>query len=278
MKKGYRDMVKRKKMGMSLILGSAMMVAGPVIAGCSTGVSADNWAATEGAIGRINMDAVQEAFEKSESVEEFEKRLNEIYEGDGIVLIRAKEEGGKRIIEAFEDLDNNNDIEPGNDDLLFSITNENNNNELRGHGANRHYSAFGGGGSFLFTYLIFSSIARGGYGYHTSRSRVPQMKTDRTSYRNSTAYSGGPSGGQVSKNSAYYNKQSSANRSSYTSAGKNLSPARQSYIGNQKSSGAFKTSRTGVRSTFGKSGGRSGGGGGGRGGGGAQVIIGHLRS
>jgi len=239
MKKGYRDMVKRKKMGMSLILGSAMMVAGPVIAGCSTGVSADNWAATEGAIGRINMDAVQEAFEKSESVEEFEKRLNEIYEGDGIVLIRAKEEGGKRIIEAFEDLDNNNDIEPGNDDLLFSITNENNNNELRG---------------------------------------VPQMKTDRTSYRNSTAYSGGPSGGQVSKNSAYYNKQSSANRSSYTSAGKNLSPARQSYIGNQKSSGAFKTSRTGVRSTFGKSGGRSGGGGGGRGGGGAQVIIGHLRS
>jgi len=38
-------------MGMSLILGSSMMVAGPVIAGCSTGVSADEWATTEGAIG-----------------------------------------------------------------------------------------------------------------------------------------------------------------------------------------------------------------------------------
>ena len=272
-------MVKRKKMGMSLILGSAMMVAGPVLAGCSTGVSADNWAATEGAIGRINMDAVQEAFEKSQSVEEFEKRLNEIYEGDGIVLIRAKEEDGKRIIEAYEDLDKNNEIEPGKDDLLFTITNENAKNELRGNGANRHYSAFGGGGSFLFTYLIFSSISRGGYGYNTPRSRVPRMQSDRTSYRNSTAYSGGPSGGQVSKNSAYYNKQSSANRSSYASAGRNLSPARQSYIGNQKTSGAFKTSRTGVRSSFGKSGGRSGGRiGGGRGGGGGQVIIGHLRS
>lgn len=267
-------MVKRKRMGMSLVLGSAMMVAGPVMAACSTGVSADEWAATEGAIGRINMDAVQEAFEKSQSVEEFEKRLNEIYEGDGIVLIRVKEEGGKRIIEAFEDLDKDNDLDPGKDDLLFTIANENDTNELRGNGANRHYSAFGGGGNFLFTYLIFSSITRGGYGYYTPRSRVPQMQTDRTSYRNSTSYSGGRGGGQVGKNSQYYSKQSSANRSTYSNASRQLSPARQSYIGNQKSSGAFKTSRTGVRSSFGKSGGRSGGA---KGAGGAQVVIGNLR-
>ena len=267
-------MVKRRKMGMPLILGSAMMVAGPVIAGCSTGVSADEWAATEGAIGRINMEAVQEAFEKSKSVEEFEKRLNEIYEGDGIVLIRAKEEGGKRTIEAFEDLDRNGDLEPGQDDLLFAITNENGSNELRGNGANRHYSAFGGGGNFLFTYLIFSSMTRGGYGYYTPRSRVPQMETNRTNYRNSPAYSSGPGGGQIGKNSQYYSKQSSVNRSSYSNAGRQLSPARQSYIGNQKSSGAFKSSTTGVRSSFGKSGGRSGGA---RGAGGGQAIIGNLR-
>ena len=267
-------MAKRKRMGMSLLLGSGMLVAGPVIAGCSPGVSANDWAATEGAIGRINMDAVQEAFQKSQTVEEFEKRLNEIYEGDGIVLIRAKEEDGKRIIEAYEELDNNSEIDPAKDDLLFTITNENNNNELRGRGANRHYSAFGGGGNFLFTYLIFSSITRGGYGYHTPRSRVPQMKSERTSYRNSSGYSGGSSGGQVKRNSNYYNKQSASNRNSYNSAGRNLSPARQSYIGRQKSSGAFKSSRTGVRGSFGRSGGRSGGV---RGGGGAQVIIGHLR-
>jgi hypothetical protein len=267
-------MVKRKKMGMSLILGSAMMVVGPVIAGCSTGVSADEWATSEGAIGRINMDAVQEAFEKSGSVEEFEKRLNEIYEGDGIVLIRAKEEGGKRTIEAFEDLDKNNDLEPGKDDLLFTITNEDGSNELRGNGANRHYSAFGGGGNFLFTYLIFSSITRGGYGYHTPRSRVPQMQTNRTNYRNSTGYSGGATGGQVARNSQHYGKQSSANRTAYTNSGRQLSPARQSYIGNQKASGAFRTSKTGVRSSFGRSGGRSGGA---RGAGGGQVIIGNLR-
>ncbi len=264
-------MGKRKRMSMSLLLGSSMMVAGPVIAGCATGVSADDWAATEGAIGRINMEEVEEAFKKSQTVEEFEKRLNEIYEGDGIVLVRAKDEEGKRVIEGYEDLNNDDDIVPEQDDLLFTITNEGDANDLRGRGANQHYRSSFGGGNFLFTYLIFSSITRGGYGYGTPRSRGPQMESQRNSYRNSTAYAGGRSGGQVKKNSAYYNRQRASNPNTYNSAGRSLSPARQSYIGTQKTSGAFKSSNTGVRSGFGKFG---GGRGGASGGGGGQVIIG----
>ena len=257
-------MGKRKRMGMSLVLGSSMMVAGPVIAGCSSGVSADQWAATEGAIGRINMEEVEEAFKKSQTVEEFEKRLNEIYEGDGIVLVRAKDEEGKRVIEGYEDLNKDDDITPEQDDLLFTITNEGGSNSLRGNGANQHYRSSFGGGNFLFTYLIFSSLGRGGYGYYTPRSRAPQMKSQRTSYRSSPAYSGSGSGSQISKNSSYYNKQR---------ASTGLSPARQSYIGSQKSSGAFRSSNTGVRSGFGKFGGGRGGRGGLSGGGGAQSII-----
>jgi len=271
-------MGKRKRMGMSLLLGSGMLVAGPVIAGCTTsGVSADQWAATEGAIGRINMEEVEEAFKKSKTVEEFEKRLNEIYEGDGIVLIRAKDEDGKRVIEGYEDLNRNFDVDPEKDDLLFTITNEGNNNDLRGNGANQHYRSSFGGGNFLFTYLLFSSLGRGGFGYSTPRARAPQIESQRNSYRNGSEYTGGPAarGGQVQKNSAYYNKQSSANRSSYTNAGRNLSPARQSYIGTQKTSGGFKSSNTGVRSGFGKFGGSSGRGA--SGGGGGQIIIGRGR-
>ncbi|PKB73049.1 MAG: hypothetical protein BZY75_03880 [SAR202 cluster bacterium Io17-Chloro-G7] len=272
-------MVKRKGMGMSLLLVAGTMVAGPVIAGCSSGSSASaaQWAATEGAIGRINMDAVKEAFEKSKTVEEFEKRLNEIYEGDRIVLIRAKEEGTVRTIEAFEDLNGDGEMDPSQDDLLFTITNENNSNNLQGHGANRHYSSFGGGGNFLFTYLIFSSLTRGGgYGYFTPRSRAGQMQTQRDNYRNSSAYAGGRSGGggQVKRNSDYYNRQKAANGTAYNSAGRQLSTSRQSYIGTQRTSGAFRTSNTGVRSGFGKFGGASAGrGGGASGGGGAQVIL-----
>ena len=262
-------------MGMSLMLGSSMVVAGPVLAGCvpGTGVSGADWAATEGAMGRINMEEVEQAFKKSQTVEEFEKRLNEIYEGDGIVLVRAKDEEGKRVIEGYEDLNRDDDIDPDRDDLLFTITNENDSNDLRGNGANRHYRSSFGGGNFLFTYLIFSSLTRGGYGYNTPRSRGSQMRTDRAGYRNSSAYAGGRSGGQVQKNSSYYNRQRASNPNAYSSAGRQLSPARQSYIGTQKTSGAFKGSNTGVRSGFG----RFGGGGRASGGGGAQNIIGHDR-
>ncbi len=264
----------RTRMGMTLLLGSSMLVAGPALAGCATGVSAEDWAATEGAIGRINMEEVEEAFKKSQSVEQFEKRLNEIYEGDGIVLVRAKDEEGKRVIEGYEDLNNDDDIVPEEDDLLFTITNENDSNDLRGNGANRHYRSSFGGGNFLFTYLIFSSLTRGGYGYATPRSRGPQMRTERAGYRNSTAYAGGRSRGQVGRNSNYYSRQRASNPNAYNSAGRQLSPARQSYIGGQKTSGAFKGSNTGVRSGFGKFGGR---GGSASGGGGGQTIIGHAR-
>ena len=262
-------MVKRKRMGMTLLMGSGILMAG-----CSVGVSADQWAATEGAIGRINMEEVEEAFKKSQTVEEFEKRLNEIFEGDGIVLIRAKEEDGKRVIEGYEDLNRNFEVDPEKDDLLFTIINEGDSNSLRGNGANQHYRSSFGGGNFLFTYLIFSSLGRGGFGYNTPRSRVSQMQTQRNSYRASTAYAGGASGGQVKKNSNYYSKQRAANRTAYNSSGKQLSPARQSYIGSTKSTGAFKTSNTGVRSGFGKFRGSSGRGGGARGFGGGQVVIG----
>ena len=37
-----------------------------------------DWAATDGAAGRINLDDVQEAFKDSDSATEFEKRVNEI--------------------------------------------------------------------------------------------------------------------------------------------------------------------------------------------------------
>jgi len=250
------------------------MGSGILLAGCASGVTADKWAATEGAIGRINMEEVEEAFKKSQTVEEFEKRLNEIYEGDGIVLVRAKDEDGKRVIEGYEDLDRDFELNPERDDLLFTITNEGGANNLRGNGANQHYRSSFGGGNFLFTYLIFSSLGRGGYGYYTPRDRGTRMRTERTNYRNSSAYSGGRTAGQVQKNSAYYSRQRASNSSAYTSAGRQLSPARQSYIGTQRTSGAFKSSNTGVRSGFGKFG---GGGGRASGAGGAQKIIGRGR-
>ena len=70
-----------------------VVAASPLIAACGSGASYDNWAATDGAAGRINLDDVQEAFKDSKSATEFEEKVNKIYEGDGLVLIRAKQDG-----------------------------------------------------------------------------------------------------------------------------------------------------------------------------------------
>ena len=108
-----------RKLSTALFAGG--MVAGsPLIAACG-GPSYDSWAATDGAAGRINLDDVQQAFKDSKSATDFESRVNEIYEGDGIILIRAQQDGDRLTLEGWEDLNGSNEIEDDRDDLLFSI-------------------------------------------------------------------------------------------------------------------------------------------------------------
>ena len=52
---------------------------------------------------------------------DFETRVNEIYEGDGLIFIRASQDGEKLVLEGWEDLNGNNAIDDGQDDKLFSI-------------------------------------------------------------------------------------------------------------------------------------------------------------
>ncbi len=73
------------RLGLRTLAGT-MVAAVPVAAACSQGPTYDQWAATDGAAGRINLDDVQAAFKKSDSATEFERKVNEIYEGDGTVL------------------------------------------------------------------------------------------------------------------------------------------------------------------------------------------------
>jgi hypothetical protein len=260
--------LKVKRNGKATLAVAALM-AGPVAVACSTGPTFDQWASTDGAAGRINLDEVQEAFKKSKSATEFEDRVNGIYEGDGIVLIRAKDGGGTKTVEGWEDLNANKGIDDSSDDLLFSIVENNNQNELRGHGANSYYRRGFSGTDFLFTYMILSSFGPRGYGYNTSPGRYNTMNRTRTNYRSSSRYRS-----QVSKNSTYFTK----NRSQYTQTARNTSTARNSYLNSSKSSGSFKRSGTGVRSSWGSGSNRSSVSRGGfRGGGGGASVIGVPR-
>ena len=251
-----------KKLGKLGIVGGGIIATGPLLVACGGGPTYEDWAATDGAAGRINLDDVQEAFKKSNSATDFERRVNEIYEGDGLIYIRARQDGEALTLEGWEDLNGNDEIDDAQDDLLFSIVKEQDQNTLRGHGSNGYYHRPFGGGDFLFTYLLLSSFSRGPYFYNTPSTRGGTLRTQRTSYRKSSTYTT-----QVSRNSRYVSNQKRFAGSRYRQAGQNQTSARRTYQSTQRTTGSFKTSSNISRSSAGTA-----RGGGARGGGGLQVV------
>ena len=226
---------------MALAMSASSLLAGaPLLAACgpsSSGPSYSQWAATDGAAGRINLDDVQQAFIESSSATEFESRVNEIYEGDGIILIRARQDGDRLTLEGWEDLDSNSQIDEARDDQLFAIVKEDEQHRLQGYHANSYYNSHFGAGDFLFTYLIFSSLSRGPYYYQTAPTRGTTIRQERASYRGSSRYDS-----QLDRNRQYTSRQQTFAGSRYQEAGRSVSSSRQTYQSTQRSSGAFRNS------------------------------------
>ena len=243
----------------------------PLVAACGGGPSYEDWAATDGAAGSINLDDVQAAFKDSKSATDFERRVNEIYEGDGLVIIRARQDGNTLTLEGWEDLNGNNDIDLEKDDQLFSIVKGTNDEyDMRGHNTNGYYNSHFGAGNFLMTYMLISAISPRGYYYSTPIGRGGQMRTQRTRYRQSSSYPR-----QVQRNGNFGRRQASFAGSRYQQSKSNVSSNRRTYQSARKSSGTFKNSnsitrgRSGSSRAFGRS-----GSGGGRGGGGSMIVLG----
>ena len=108
---------KFKRIGIQAMSGTMAMTL-PAIAACSIGPTYEEWAATDGAAGLINLDAVQDAFKRSKSASDFERQVNEIYEGDGLILILAKNDENGLIVEGWEDLNNDSNADPENLSLI----------------------------------------------------------------------------------------------------------------------------------------------------------------
>ena len=104
---------------------------------------------------------------------------NEIYEGDGLILIRAKQDGDALTLEGWEDLNGDNTIDDAQDDQLFSIVKDTNDGyEMRGYHSNGYYNSHWGPGDFLFTYLLISAVTPR-FGYYYSR-QLPAGQCSRT--------------------------------------------------------------------------------------------------
>ncbi len=63
------------------------------------------WEKSYGTQGKINLIAVKTAFKKHPDLPGFEKRINEIFEGDNLIIVDAKRVDGGFSMAGFEDLD-----------------------------------------------------------------------------------------------------------------------------------------------------------------------------
>jgi len=227
------------------------------------------WVETDGAAGRINLDDVQQAYRDAYSsetfdVEKFEKRVNEIYEGDNVVLVQVERTADTVDISGWEDLNTDKTLDPNADDKLFTITQDLKDGggyRTQGHGSNGYYhssSPFNG----FFTGLLIGNLLSGGRNtYITTPGHYDDISNSRNAYRGGSGYTT-----QRARNSSFGN---SASTRFGNAANQSVSPARSSYQSRQINSGGFRSSGSNSRSIgSGVKGGTSGSGGGVSGGGG----------
>jgi hypothetical protein len=221
--------------------------------GCGSSRQND-WLATDGAAGRINMGDVQQALEDSADPSEFERRVNEIYEGNFPILIKVEDRGSQKVISGFEDLDNSGTINESTDDMLFSATLGGEEYDLRGSGANSYYSHHGGMsfGNMLFFSWMMSPGRFGGGPYYTSPQRARTIRQDRSRYRSSSSYSS-----QRVANRSYSNATRTANPQAFSSNTQNVSRQRGAFQQRQMSQIRASRARASSRSSS-RSGMRSG--------------------
>ncbi|HGJ66251.1 TPA: hypothetical protein ENS27_12870 [bacterium] len=259
------------------IASAGIIVGGSLFSfvGCSS--RSEQWAETSGQAGRINLEAVEEAMEKSKDVTEFEKRVNEIYQGKELVLIEVKnEDNGKQLVSGYADLNDNNQIDYEEDDLLFTFTrwfeDGSYKGEMRGYGVNSYYHhPYSYGTDMFMTWMLFSALTRPAYMvpvYHTTISDAGAIRSYRDSYRNTPSYRD-----QVNANRQYESRMSTKHGTAYRNASPNSSRQRWASRTGVNLSKATRISSSAGKSGWGRSGSRGFGGfrGGGSGGGIANV-------
>ena len=225
------DRYRPDRKGLMLKYGSIAatgVIAGGSVLSLGACSKREQWAETSGKAGQINLEAVEKAMQTSKDVTEFEKRVNEIYTGDEMVLVEVKNEGREQLVSGYADL--NNDLEIDNsDDKLFTFRRwyegDNPRYEMRGHGVNSYYHhPYPMGTNLLTTYLLVSALTRPMYMtpmYRTTRADRQTTRQYRNNYRQKFDYRR-----QVAANKRYQTRMSSKHGTSYRKASPNASRTR----------------------------------------------------
>lgn len=177
--------------GVSVVIAAALLVA-PVGCGGSTGN--DRWVTTENTNVEIDWDAVGKAYREAEGPEDFEKRVNEIYEGDEIISVSVVDkDAATQVVTGFFDKDEDGKVGEGEE--IFTLQRDvsgadSAKYQIQGHGpyASYHSPVW----DIVAGMAIGSMISRAfspGYSpmytqpYTTSPARRGDLATHRSSYR-----------------------------------------------------------------------------------------------
>lgn len=185
--------------------------------GCEQGgKKVDRWVTTENTSVRIDWDKVNEAYKQASGPEDFEKRVNEIYQGDEVISVAVQDHDDKtQVVTGF--FDKNTDGQVGETEKIFSIK-----REPTGEGTAQYQtSGFGpyygyhspliGIASGMLMGSLISSMFMPNYApmysrpYVTPAARIGDLQSNRMAYRNANpgprSQSGRSYGGKPSSSS-----------------------------------------------------------------------------
>lgn len=177
------------------IIALAAMLATTALAGCTRDQGNERWATTSNTTVEIDWDKVQEAYREANGPQDFEQRVNEIYEGDELVSVAVQDQDAKtQVVTGFFDKNANGKVEEEEKifELQRDIVGEDQAQyQARGYGhyaGYRHTTMWDIAGGVMIGSMLANAFSPGyrpmyATPYTTSTSRRSQIRNHRTDYR-----------------------------------------------------------------------------------------------
>jgi uncharacterized membrane protein YgcG len=177
------------------IASTAALVLSLALVGCAEDKKRgnDRWVTTENTTVAIDWDKVADAYKQAEGPSDFERRINEIYEGDEAISVSVHDQDARsQVVTGFFDRNANGAIDDG--EKIFSIQRDimdesSAQYQVHGYGpyAGYHHSMMWNIASGMLIGSMLSSAFRPNYvpvqPYTTSASRAGQMRSERNAVR-----------------------------------------------------------------------------------------------
>jgi hypothetical protein len=159
----------------------------------------ERWATTENTTVALDWDKVNQAYKDASGPEDFEKRVNEIYQGDEVISVAVQDQGDKtQIVTGFFDRNLDGKVEDA--EKIFTIK-----RDPTGEGTGQYqtvgYNSYAGYmspmlgiasgmllGSMISNMFMPTYVPMYTRPYVTSATRVSSLHSERSSYRSSSDY------------------------------------------------------------------------------------------